>query len=59
VPVEQARALADSLTAAGTDVTLVVVKNANHNFKPTGGAITPTRAEISDLMADFFDRFLK
>ena len=59
VPVEQAQALHQKLADAGNTVTLVVVKNANHNFKPTGGAIQPTRQEISARMADFFDRWLK
>jgi acetyl esterase/lipase len=58
VPVEQSQALADFLRQHAADVTLVIVENANHNFKPTGGAISPTRAEISGQMADFFDRTL-
>jgi acetyl esterase/lipase len=59
VPVEQAYLLADYLQQRSADVTLVIVENANHNFKPTGGAISPTREEISDLMGDFFDRTLR
>jgi acetyl esterase/lipase len=58
VPVEHAQALYQHLLDAKVDATLVIVKNANHNFKPTGGAISPTRAEISEQMADFFDRHL-
>lgn len=59
VPVEQAQAMYHKLLEAEVDATLVIVENANHNFKPTGGEIDPTREEISDLMADFFDRILK
>jgi acetyl esterase/lipase len=59
VPVEQAHLLAQFLRQSNAEVTLVIVKNANHNFKPTGGPISPTRAEISEKMADFFDRTLK
>jgi acetyl esterase/lipase len=59
VPLEQSQALAQHLQALHVDTTLIVVKNANHNFKPTGGEISPTRAEISSLMADFFDRVLQ
>jgi hypothetical protein len=44
---------------AGAPVMLVIVENADHNFKPTGGPIQPTRAEISDIMGEFFDRVLK
>jgi dipeptidyl aminopeptidase/acylaminoacyl peptidase len=59
VPVEQAQALYQKLLDAKVDTTIVIVENANHNFKPTGGEIKPTREEISGLMADFFDRVLK
>ena len=59
VPVEQAQALYQKLLDAEVDATLVIVENANHNFKPTGGPIKPTRTEISDIMGDFFDRLLK
>jgi acetyl esterase/lipase len=59
VPLAQAQALNERLAGEGSDVTLVVVQNGNHNFKPTGGAIQPTREEISALMADFFDQRLR
>jgi len=59
VPVEHAQVLYEKLSDAGVDVTLVIVENANHNFKPTGGPIKPTRTEISDIMGDFFDRLLR
>jgi acetyl esterase/lipase len=59
VPATHAQALYEKLTDAGVDATLVIVDNANHNFKPTGGPIAPTRTEISDIMGDFFDRVLR
>ncbi len=59
VPVEQALNLYQELAETGVDSTLVIVENANHNFKPTGGSITPTRIEISDLMGDFFDSLVR
>jgi len=59
VPSEQGQLLYQELQDAGADAELVIVENGNHNFKPTGGPIKPTRAEISDLMADFFDRCLR
>jgi acetyl esterase/lipase len=59
VPMSHSQLLYDRLATAGADVRLVMVENANHNFKPTGGAIQPTRQEISAGMADFFDRWLK
>ncbi len=59
VPLEQAQVFHQKLIETGVNSTLVIVKNANHNFKPTGGAIEPTRHEISTSMADFFDLWLK
>jgi len=59
VPVEQARSLYQYLQDAGVNATLVIVNNANHNFKPTGGEISPSRDEISSLLFDFFDSQIK
>ena len=59
VPLSQSQSLYDHLQAAGVPVDLVVVKNAGHGFKPTGGEIDPSRQEISELIASFFDRWLK
>ena len=59
VPVEQAQVLYKNLVDVGNTATLIIVKNANHNFKPTGGATQPTRQEIAAAMADFFDHWLK
>jgi hypothetical protein len=38
---------------------LVVVENCGHNFLPVGGDIQPGRAEIVNMVGDFFDRYLK
>jgi acetyl esterase/lipase len=59
VPPSQSQILYDKLTATGVPATLVVVKNAGHSFTPVGGAILPTRIEITGMAADFFDRQLK
>ncbi len=59
VPLEQSQSLYDHLQAVGVPVELVVVKNAGHGFKPTGGRIDPSRSEISEMIASFFDRWLK
>jgi len=59
VPVEQAQVFYQQLLDANNEVTIMIVENADHNFKPIGGPINPTRAEISGIMADFFDRVLK
>lgn len=58
VPLTQSQIFYDRLKAAGVDATLVVVQNANHNFAPTGGAISPSRAELSQILGNFFDRVL-
>jgi acetyl esterase/lipase len=59
VPLEQAEFLYHALRGAGSPVELMVVGNANHNFKPTGGPITPDRAMISTFMGDFFAHELR
>lgn len=58
VPIEQGRALYEALVSAGVDVEFVPVKNASHGFTPTGGPISPTRVEITRMVADFFDEHL-
>ena len=59
VPASQSRLFYERLKAANLDATLVMVKNANHEFKPTGGPIDPSRTVISQLVADFFDRVIR
>jgi len=41
VPLEQSESLYVLLLAVGVPVELVVVKNAGHGFRPTGGEIEP------------------
>ena len=59
VPESQSQALYDKLQAAGVSSTLVIVKNAEHSFTPTGGAISPTRVEITTMVANYFESHLK
>lgn len=59
IPLSQSQILYDRLVSAGVPATLVVVKNCGHVFMPEGGPITPTRAELSKMVADFFDRYLR
>jgi acetyl esterase/lipase len=47
VPPEQARIFHERLTEAGVHATLVIVKNAEHGFRPVGGPIEPSRDEIT------------
>jgi acetyl esterase/lipase len=59
VPLAQSQTLYDRLRAAGIDATFVIVKNAGHGFAPSGGAIQPTRAQITQRVVDFFNQKLK
>ena len=59
VPLSQSQELYDRLTAAGVPAKLVVVKNAGHGFVPDGGQISPSRDELTKMIADFFDARLK
>jgi dipeptidyl aminopeptidase/acylaminoacyl peptidase len=59
VPLRQSQILYNRLVAAGVPATLVVVKNAGHGFIQTGGVMSPTRSEITNTVAGFFDKYLK
>ena len=59
VPLRVSEEFYDRLKAAGVPVKLVVVKNADHSFSPVGGAMSPTRAEMTQMIADFFDQYLR
>lgn len=60
VPFEQSQRLFDSMKAAGNIVDLVTVKNAGHNFAPTGvQPVDPDQAEIDRLITTFFISHLK
>lgn len=59
VPVAQSHELFARLKAAGVPAELVVVKNANHNFAPTGGPIQPKRQELTKKLCDFFEQHLR
>ena len=59
VPPSQSQALFAKLQAAGVQSTLVMVKNAEHSFTPSGGPISPTRTEITSMVADYFASRLK
>ncbi|MCS6903124.1 MAG: alpha/beta hydrolase fold domain-containing protein [Candidatus Bipolaricaulota bacterium] len=59
VPVSQSQIFYEKLRAANVPVTLVIVKNAGHGFAPMGGPISPTRQELTKMMGDFFDQYLK
>ena len=43
----------------GVPATLVLVENAGHGLKPAGGTMNPSRSEITQIIADFFDEHLR
>ena len=59
VPRAQSQILYDKLAATGIPAELVIVHNAGHGFVPTGGAISPTRMQISQMVVKFFNQHLK
>lgn len=60
VPLEQSQVLQRRLEEAGVPATLMVVSNAGHGFRPTpdGATISPSQADLTRLIADFFDKEL-
>lgn len=56
---DQSQALYQKLKSAGVSAELLMVKNCGHCFKSVGGDISPTRTEITDKIAQFFDQNLK
>jgi acetyl esterase/lipase len=59
IPPVQGQVLYDRLKAAGVPATLVIAKNAHHCFPSSPTPISPTREEISKMIADFFDRAMR
>ena len=59
VPLSQSERLQERLKAAGVPCSLVVVKHAGHGFAPAGGEPSPSRAELTRRIADFFDQTLR
>jgi acetyl esterase/lipase len=57
--IAQSESLDRSLNAVGVTSTFVSVTNGGHGFIPSGGPISPTRVQITEMVADFFDRYVK
>jgi acetyl esterase/lipase len=58
VPSNQSQALFSRLQQAGSAAELLTVENAGHELEPSGGAIDPSEAEVTDRIANFFDERL-
>lgn len=60
VSLKQSSLFYAALAAAGVPAELIVVQDGEHVFEPVDGDFTiPTRAQITDLMIAFFDKYLK
>lgn len=60
VPINQSERFFAALQAAHVSAEIVVVKRAGHGFQPVTarGRIEPTRTEIANKIANFFDQYL-
>ncbi|HEX4946247.1 MAG TPA: alpha/beta hydrolase [Blastocatellia bacterium] len=47
------------LQAVGVPSELLIVKNCGHEFAPKGGALNPSRAEVTKRLGTFFDKYLR
>jgi len=59
VPPALSQEFADRLRAAGVPVTLVLVRHAGHGFGPAPPGMSLSRGEITQLVGNFFDRYLR
>ena len=59
VLLEQSKIMYERLSTAGVPATLMIMNNYGHRFKQVRGTISPTRAEITNTIVDFFDEHLK
>jgi acetyl esterase/lipase len=56
----QATRLFNQLDAVGVDVTLQIVTNGGHNLDDVGaGTPTPTKAQVTQQIADFLDTYVR
>ena len=60
VPLQQSIVFDAALTKAGVPHQFVIVKNADHGFRPLPGTtIDPSRDDILKMTFAFFDQYLK
>ena len=59
VPPAVSQEFYDRLQAAGVPSKVMMVKNADHNLSPVDGVMSPSRSEITKMIADFFDEHLR
>lgn len=59
VDVQQSKAIYVKLQNFSVPSELLVIKNCDHEFEPNGGALNPSRGEVSKRLAAFFNRNLQ
>jgi acetyl esterase/lipase len=59
VPLEQSEIFLSALSSAGIPSKLVVVENGGHGFNNMTGPINPGFEEITDIVSEFFDEWLR
>lgn len=59
VDVRQAQLLHTKLQAASVSSELLVIKNCDHEFNPKGGALNPSRGEVTNRLIEFFDKNIR
>ena len=59
VDVRQPHSMFARLQTFGVPSELLIVKNCAHEFKPKGGALNPSRGEVTKRLADFFEKYIR
>lgn len=59
VDVRQSQWFYAKLQSVGVPSELLIVKNSDHEFAPKGGALQPSRAAVTNRLADFFDKNIR
>ncbi|MDE3088111.1 MAG: hypothetical protein KGJ80_01840, partial [Chloroflexota bacterium] len=59
VPLAHSEELYRRLKDAGADASLLVVKNGHHCLPPNLPPLEPSRSQVTNMIADFFDRALR
>ena len=59
VDIRQPQGFYTKLQVASVPSQLLIVKNCEHEFEPDGGALNPSRLEVTKRLADFFDKNIR
>lgn len=59
VDVRQQQLMYAKLQSVGVPSEMLIVKNCDHEFAPKGGALNPSRSEVTKRLATFFDKNIR